>query len=75
MASRQCAYYLEGVGVGVLCRPLLDACCVGGAICVYCGAVLPLEKGCEPVLQKLSQLARFGLTGEARPLLEHSEDG
>ncbi len=39
-------------------------------LCTSCGAVLPAEDGTRRMLEKLSQLSRFGLGGESPPLLE-----
>jgi ribosomal protein L40E len=47
---------------------------VSGVICDRCGALLPLDST-ENLLAKLSQLARFGLAAEGRPLLESSREG
>lgn len=44
-------------------------------VCDRCGAVLPLEDPTDRLLGKLSQLARFGLAAEARPLLVPSLQG
>lgn len=46
---------------------------VSGVICDRCGALLPLDST-ENLLAKLSQLARFGLAAEGRPLLESSHE-
>lgn len=45
---------------------------LGSIICGRCGAVLSAEDHVEPLLDKLAQLAQFGLAGESRPLLEPS---
>jgi hypothetical protein len=39
-------------------------------ICACCGAVLPETDSAEPLLEKLGQLSRFGLTEGGDPLLE-----
>ncbi len=39
-------------------------------LCAGCGALLPAEDGTRRMLEKLSQLSRFGLGGESPPLLE-----
>lgn len=44
-------------------------------LCERCGAVLPPTDPTETMLEKLSQLARFGLTAEGRPLLERRAVG
>lgn len=45
-------------------------------VCERCGLVLPLGGGdtTDSLLDKLSQLAQFGLTAEGRPLLESSRE-
>ena len=42
--------------------------------CERCGLVLPTVDDTESLLDKLSQLAQFGLTAEGRPILESSRD-
>jgi hypothetical protein len=42
--------------------------------CERCGLVLPTVDDTESLLDKLTQLAQFGLTAEGRPLLESSHD-
>lgn len=37
--------------------------------CSSCGALLPMHDSIEAMLLKLTQLARFGLDAEGRPLL------
>jgi len=44
-------------------------------LCERCGVVLPAVDSTESLLEKLSQLALFGLTAEGRPLLESSHEG
>jgi len=39
-------------------------------LCCRCGSILPVEGQSTAVFKKLSQLTRFGLAGDARPLLE-----
>ena len=39
-------------------------------ICTRCGAVLPTELVTERLLEKLSQMGRFGLSAAEQPLLE-----
>jgi len=43
---------------------------LGNLLCASCGTILTGEDVAERLLRKQSQLARFGLTGQARPLLE-----
>ena len=43
-----------------------------GLLCARCGKVLPAEDGTKRLLDKLSQLSRFGLGGESPPLLGSS---
>jgi len=45
---------------------------LSGVLCARCGTILPPEDLTDQLLRKLSQLAEFGLVGEARPLLEPS---
>ena len=44
-------------------------------ICLGCGSVLPAERPADTMLEKLTQLARFGLSDGATPLLEPTGDG
>lgn len=44
-------------------------------LCRQCGAVLPVEDHGERLLDKLSQLARFGLVAEATLLVPSHRDG
>ena len=44
-------------------------------LCRQCGAVLPAQDQAERLLDKLSQLARFGLAAEAPLLTPSSRDG
>lgn len=46
-----------------------------GVVCERCGIILPAVDATESLLEKLSQLAQFGLTAEGRPLLESSHEG
>ncbi|MGH7569708.1 MAG: hypothetical protein ACREL9_12220 [Gemmatimonadales bacterium] len=39
-------------------------------LCSRCGSILPADGQNTALVAKLSQLARFGLAGDARPLLE-----
>ena len=48
---------------------------VAGLMCARCGAVLPSEDATGRLLDKLTQLARFGLAAEAHPLLVSSRGG
>lgn len=41
-------------------------------LCARCGAVLPAVDPTDAMLQKLSQLARFGLTAGGKPILQPS---
>ena len=45
---------------------------LGVLYCEQCGTVLLPEGTADALLDKLSQLARFGLTGDPRPILEPS---
>jgi hypothetical protein len=38
-------------------------------ICTRCGAILPESKSSDPLLEKLGQLSRFGLTEGGDPIL------
>ncbi len=38
-------------------------------MCARCGAILPLQNSAEAMLSKLSQLSRFGLGADDRPIL------
>ena len=42
--------------------------------CERCGLVLPTVDDTDSLLEKLTQLAQFGLTAEGRPILESSHD-
>jgi hypothetical protein len=42
------------------------------AYCSHCGAALPVEENSDVFLDKLSQLAQFGLTAGAPLLFERS---
>jgi hypothetical protein len=44
-------------------------------ICLRCGSLLPAERPADTMLEKLSQLARFGLADGATPLLEVTGGG
>ncbi|HEY8469319.1 MAG TPA: hypothetical protein VIL18_06745 [Longimicrobiales bacterium] len=41
-------------------------------VCASCGALLP-QDATDVLLETLAQLARFGLTPEARPLFESTK--
>jgi len=45
---------------------------LGVLYCEQCGTVLLPDGTADALLDKLSQLARFGLTGDPRPILEPS---
>jgi hypothetical protein len=45
---------------------------LAGLVCGRCGKVLPVDDGTRRLLDKLTQLSRFGLGGESPPLLEPS---
>lgn len=47
---------------------------VNDLMCRRCGAVLPAELLTERLLAKLTQLGRFGLDSEGRPLLEPARE-
>lgn len=42
--------------------------------CGHCGALLPVPDTVGTMLEKLTQLARFGLDAESRPILSRPED-
>jgi hypothetical protein len=42
---------------------------LAGVVCASCGALLP-QGATDVLLETLTQLARFGLTPEGRPLFE-----
>ncbi|CAN5634236.1 hypothetical protein BH23GEM3_BH23GEM3_13810 [soil metagenome] len=44
--------------------------CLGSLYCERCGSALPLTSATETLLDKLSQLARFGLSAGGRPILD-----
>lgn len=43
---------------------------LGSLYCERCGSALPLTSATETLLDKLSQLARFGLSAGGRPILD-----
>jgi len=45
---------------------------LAGLVCAQCGTVLPADDVTRRLLEKLTQLSRFGLGGESAPLLEPS---
>jgi len=45
---------------------------LAGVVCASCGALLP-QDATDVLLETLAQLARFGLTPEARPLFESTK--
>jgi len=45
---------------------------LGDLFCAACGVVLAADEAVRRALRKEAQLARFGLAGSARPLLEPS---
>jgi len=45
-----------------------------GLTCERCGLVLPRVDSTDSLLDKLSQLAGFGLSAEGRPILEPSHE-
>ncbi|PYO12214.1 MAG: hypothetical protein DMD31_17240 [Gemmatimonadetes bacterium] len=47
---------------------------LGDLLCARCGAVLPMELVTEHLLEKLSELGRFGLAGSPKPLLDRAEE-
>jgi len=57
-------------------RPPLEAPALGGGlsalVCARCGTILPAPDPVRRMLEKLSQLSRFGLGGDSGPLLERS---
>lgn len=55
-------------------RPAIGVNRLRGLTCERCGVVLPTVDTTESLLEKLSQLALFGLTAEGRPLLESSPE-
>ena len=61
-------------GTGSLRRTLFGRHRLRGLTCERCGLVLPRIDSTETLLDKLSQLASFGLTAEGRPLLEPSHE-
>ena len=48
---------------------------VSGQFCEACGDLLPVRDSVHGMLEKLTQLARFGLDAESRPMLADSDDG
>lgn len=42
--------------------------------CIRCGRLLPVPDSVEEMLGKLTQLARFGLDAESRPILAGGEE-
>jgi hypothetical protein len=48
---------------------------LGPVLCARCGGVLPTEDIVNAMLTKRSQLSRFGLGGEDRPLLDRLAEG
>lgn len=42
---------------------------VSVSVCSRCGVFLPVEVPADPLSEKISQLARFGLTAGGRPIL------
>ena len=48
---------------------------VSAQFCEACGDLLPVRDSVDGMLEKLTQLARFGLDAESRPMLVDSEDG
>lgn len=72
MLCRRCSALVSQAGDGFLVgvrNRLRDL------TCERCGVVLPASDTTESLLEKLSQLASFGLTAEGRPLLEPSHEG
>jgi hypothetical protein len=46
----------------------------GVCFCERCGALLIPSGDTDALLDKLSQLARFGLVGDPKPILDRSEE-
>ncbi len=76
MLCRRCANVVRKRGMFIQAVPPSAVPRVPGwehVFCARCGAVLPAENLTERLLEKLSQLAQFGLVGAGAPLLKASD--
>lgn len=76
MLCARCELIVSGSGEAaprVRRRTLLGLHRLRGMTCERCGLVLPRVDATDSLLDKLSQLALFGLTAEGRPILEPSQ--
>jgi hypothetical protein len=48
---------------------------VSALLCARCGAVLPMDDPADTLLIKLTQLSRFGIGADDRPLLASTREG